>query len=187
MTLRDPGPDNEFGNSDDGADIRVFSCARTSSDKAGSSSAMRRTGDSETLTWEVLARRRFSRRWSLLASFAHMWNRDHAGAYLGQPVRANVYPATPNDLINTDARGRHAYRDWSFKAHGTYRRSVGTARHAARRHQSGQPFGRTLSTALNYGTIRVLAEPVEARGASATSRSWTSASRGSSSCPAVGV
>jgi hypothetical protein len=31
------------------------------------------------------------------------------------------------------------------------------------RHQSGQPFGRTLSARLNYGEVRVLAEPVGSR------------------------
>ena len=163
VTLRDPGPDNEFGTSDDGADIRVFELRP---DLVGQSGIVVRNapyGDSETLTWEVVARRRFSRRWSLLASFAHMWNRDHAGAYLGQPVRANVYPATPNDLINTDTRGRHAYRDWSFKAHGTYAGPWGLLVTPFVRHQSGQPFGRTIRRTLNYGTIRVLAEPVGTR------------------------
>jgi len=163
VTRPDPGPDAAFGTSDDGADIRVFELRP---DLVGQSGIVVRNapyGDSETLTWEVVARRRFSRRWSLLASFAHMWNRDHAGAYLGQPVRANQYPATPNDLINTDARGRHVYRDWSFKAHGTYAGPWGLFVTPFVRHQSGQPFGRTLRTTLNYGTIRVLAEPVGTR------------------------
>ena len=31
------------------------------------------------------------------------------------------------------------------------------------RHQSGQAFGRTLIARLNYGTIRVLSEPIGAR------------------------
>ena len=163
VTRRDPGPDNAFGTGDDGADIQVFGLRP---DLVGQSRIVVQNapyGDNETLTWEVVARRRFTRRWSLLASFAHMWNRDHAGAYLGQPVRANEYPATPNDLINTDARGRHVYRDWSFKAHGTYAGPWGLFVTPFVRHQSGQPFGRTLRTTLNYATIRVLAEPVGTR------------------------
>ena len=163
LKLRDQGPDGEFGTSDDGADIQVFELRP---DLVGQSGIVVRNapyGDSETLTWEVVARRRFSRHWSLLASFAHMWNRDHASAYLGQPVRANVFPATPNDLINTDARGRHAYRDWSFKAHGTYAGPWGLLVTPLVRHQSGQPFGRTLRATLNYDTVRVLAEPIGTR------------------------
>jgi hypothetical protein len=31
------------------------------------------------------------------------------------------------------------------------------------RHQSGQPFGRTFTTRLNYGTVRILAEPIGTR------------------------
>jgi hypothetical protein len=31
------------------------------------------------------------------------------------------------------------------------------------RHQSGQPFGRTFTTSLNYGNVRILAEPIGTR------------------------
>ena len=31
------------------------------------------------------------------------------------------------------------------------------------RHQSGQPFGRTFVTRLNYGSVRILAEPIGTR------------------------
>ena len=164
VLLNDPGPDGVRGQGgDDGPDINLFELRP---DLVGQSAIVVRNasyGDSDYLTWEVMARRRFSRRWSVFASFAHMWNRDHASAYLGQAVRANEYPATPNDLINTDARGRHVYRDWSFKAHGTYAGPWGLLVSPFLRHQSGQPFGRTLPAALNYGTIRVLAEPVGTR------------------------
>jgi hypothetical protein len=163
VRVRDLGPD---GKPDTGDDSAIRDVYELRPDLLGQSGIVVRNapyGDSETLTWEVVARRRFSRRWSLVASFAHMWNRDHAAAYLGQPVRANVYPATPNDLINTDARGRHAYRDWSFKAHGTYAGPWGLLVTPLVRHQSGQPFGRTLRTTLNYGTVPVLAEPVGTR------------------------
>ena len=163
VTLRDPGPDGARGNGDDGADIQLYELRP---DLVGPSAIVVRNasyGDSDYLTWEVVARRRFSRRWSVFATFAHMWNRDHASAYLGQPVRANEYPATPNDLIYTDAGGRHAYRDWSFKVHGTYAGPLGLMVTPFIRHQSGQAFGRTLVARLNYGNIRVLAEPVGSR------------------------
>jgi hypothetical protein len=163
VTLRDPGPDAVFGTDDDGAAIQAFELR---SDLVGQSQIVVRNApyaDSNYLTWEVVARRRFSRQWSVFASFAHTWNRDHASGYFGQPVRANQYPATPNDLIHTDARGRHVYRDWSFKAHGTYAGPWGLLVTPLIRHQSGQAFGRTLVARLNYGTIRVLAEPVGTR------------------------
>jgi hypothetical protein len=31
------------------------------------------------------------------------------------------------------------------------------------RHQSGQPFGRTFTTSLNYSNVRILAEPIGTR------------------------
>jgi hypothetical protein len=31
------------------------------------------------------------------------------------------------------------------------------------RHQSGQPFGRTFVSRLNYGNVRILAEPIATR------------------------
>ena len=31
------------------------------------------------------------------------------------------------------------------------------------RHQAGQPFGRTFTTTLNYGNVRILAEPIGTR------------------------
>ena len=51
--------------------------------------------NSDYLTWEMSADRRFNRRWSLAGSFAHTWNRDHASVYFGQMVRANALPVTP--------------------------------------------------------------------------------------------
>ena len=109
------------------------------------------------------ADRRFNRRWSLAGSFAHTWNRDHANVYFGQMVRANALPVTPNDLIHTDDGGRHVFRVWSAKLHATFEAPWRLRMTPFLRHQSGQPFGRTLAAPLNYGTIRVLAEPIGTR------------------------
>jgi hypothetical protein len=99
----------------------------------------------------------------LFASVAHTWNRDHAREYFGQQIRANEFALTPNDFIHTDSRGRHAYRDWSIRVHGTWQGPWEAQVTPFLRHQSGQAFGRTLVAPLNYGTIRVLAEPIAAR------------------------
>jgi hypothetical protein len=119
--------------------------------------------NSDYLTWEIGADRRFARRWSAAGSFAHTWNRDHAGTYLGQAVRGNALPVTPNDLIHTDNGGRHVFRLWSAKLHVTFDAPWELRVTPFVRHQSGQPFGRTLAAQLNYGTIRVLAEPIGTR------------------------
>ena len=120
--------------------------------------------NNDYVTWEVKARRVLSRRWSLVAGFSHMWVREHASAYVGQAVRANIYPLTPNDLINTGEGGRHEFRVWSARAHGTYEGPWGVRITPFLRHQSGQPFGRTfVVTDLNLGPLRVLAEPIGTR------------------------
>ena len=107
--------------------------------------------------------RRFARRWSLAASFVHTWNHDQAGAYVGQTVRANALPVTPNDLLHTDAGGRHVFGVWSAKLYATLEAPWQLRITPFLRHQSGQPFGRTIAAPLNYGTIRVLAEPIGTR------------------------
>jgi len=120
--------------------------------------------DSHYWTWDITATRRFAGRWSLVAGFAHTWSREQASGYLGQPVRQNTYPLTPNDLINAGHDGRHEFRIWSAKIHGTFAGPWDVQITPFLRHQSGQPFGRTFSTALNYANnIRILAEPIGTR------------------------
>ena len=119
--------------------------------------------NSDYTTWEVSAARRFTGRWSLAASVAHTWSRDHASGYLGQAVRTNEYAVTPNDLINTDEGGRHVFSGVGRKAHGTWMAPWGLRVTPLLRHQSGQAFGRTVLARLNVGTIRALAEPIGAR------------------------
>ena len=98
------------------------------------------------------------------ASIARTWNRDHAGAYLNQPVRNNEYPLTPNDLVNTDRLGRYVFGVWGAKAFGTVEGPWKVWVTPLIRYQSGQSFGRTFQTQLpNYGSVRVLAEPIDTR------------------------
>lgn len=119
----------------------------------------------EYFTWEINARRRMHRGWSLVAGFSHTWVREFARGYFGQIVRANVYPLTPNDLINTAEGGRHEFRIWSARVFGTYEGPFGLRITPYLRHQSGQPYGRTFSvrTGLNIGSLTVLAEPIGTR------------------------
>ena len=147
----------------DGSEIRVFDVPDIS--LAASEQVVRNVprSNSDYATWEMSPPAASRGRWSLAASFAHTWNRDHAGGYLGQAVRTNEYAVTPNDLINTDEGGRHVFRTWSAKAHGTWLGPWGLRVSPLLRHQSGQPFGRTVLARLNVGTIRVLAEPIGTR------------------------
>lgn len=162
--IPDPGRDGLAGTADDGVPIDG---RELGGDFVGREAinVVRNVPNADTRHWtlDVVGTRRSSGRWSLVAGFAHTWSRNHANSYFGQNVRQNFYPLTPNDLINTASKGRHAFRMWNAKAHGTYRAPGGVQIASLVRHQSGHAFGRTFSTLLNYGSIRILAKPIGTR------------------------
>jgi hypothetical protein len=119
--------------------------------------------DSRHWTWDLTANKRLNGRWSLLAGFGYTWNGDQASVYSGQPVRSNVYAVTPNDLINAGVDGRYDFTTWTAKVLATWRAPWDIQVSPSVRHQSGQPYGRTFSTTLNYGNVRILAEPIDTR------------------------
>ena len=96
-------------------------------------------------------------------SYSHTWSAAQEKDYFGQVFRQNDLPVTPNDLINTEPDGQVKYTDWSLKLHGTYEGPWGLKISPMLRHQSGQNYGRTFTAVLNYGTIRVPAEPIDTR------------------------
>ena len=162
VPISDPGPDGRVGTADDGPAIPGYDLRPEFSDLAPSNIVRNvPNADSHYWTWEITATRRLTGRWSMVADFAHTWNRDQANGYLGQSVRNNVYPLTPNDLINAGKDGWYEFRIWSAKIHGTYAGPWDVRITPFLRHQSGQPFGRTFSTALQYANnVRILAEPI---------------------------
>jgi len=164
VRIPDPGRDGVVGTADDGPPIDG---RELRADLVGGEAIniVRNVPNAGTRHWtlDVVGTRRLSRRWSLVAGVAHTWSRNQANNYFGQTVRQNFYPLTPNDLINTSSNGSHAFRMWNAKAYGIYLAPGGVQIAALVRHQSGQPFGRTFSTVLNYGSIRMLAEPIGTR------------------------
>lgn len=164
LAISDPGPDGLAGTADDGPAIQGYHL-RPEFVGLPPVHVVRNVpnADSHYWTWEIAASRRLTRRWPLVVAFAHTWSRDHASGYFGQPVRENTYPLTPNDLINAGTRGRYAFRVWSARIHGTYAAPWDVWITPLLRHQSGQPFGRTFVTPTNYGSVRVLAEPIGTR------------------------
>ncbi|MEZ5285676.1 MAG: hypothetical protein R2712_12890 [Vicinamibacterales bacterium] len=94
------------------------------------------------------------------------WNQDQATAYFGNNLRSVTAPSTPNDLINTDD-GRFNFSMWTMKINGSYEAGWGIRLTPALRFQQGQPFGRTFlagaANGINYGTQRILAEPIDSR------------------------
>jgi hypothetical protein len=78
-------------------------------------------------------------------------------------TRANALPATPNDLINTASDGTYQFTTRTFSSSSTIDGPWGVRMTPMLRHQAGQPWGRTFVGSFNYGSIRVLAEPLDTR------------------------
>lgn len=166
VVLADDGPDGQPGTSDDGPAIHAYQVGSGFLPIPQTFEVRNVPGaDARYVTWDFTADRQSSGRWSFAAGASVTWFADQAAGYLGQPVRQNTYPLNPNDLINTGEDGRHEFTTWTFKLYGTYRAPWGLRATPYLRHQSGQPFGRTIRATLNYGEGRVpiLVEPVGTR------------------------
>jgi hypothetical protein len=164
VLVPDPGPDGRAGTEDDGALVPAWQLdpafvglpVENLLSNAPASA-------SDYWTWEVEATMRSWGRWSASGGFAHTWLRDQGNGYLGQSVRQNLYPLNPNDYLQTDAGGRHVFRMWSLKMYATYAGPWDLRITPFLRHQSGQPYGRTIVAQLNYSTVRMLVEPLGTR------------------------
>lgn len=171
----DPGPDGVRGNGDDGGTFTLYNL-----DPAYLSLPVVNVYDNvdgaanDFYTWEVTGTKRMSRRWSMLASFTKTWSAAQNGCgssacgtsgatFFGTPFRQNALPVTPNDLVNTDPDGKMHFTDWNLKLHGTLEAPFGLKVSPMLRYQAGQNFGRTFLATLNYGSVRIAAEPLDTR------------------------
>jgi hypothetical protein len=164
ILIPDPGPDGILRNADDGAPIPGFNLAPEYLDLPPVNVTMNvPNSDDHFYTWETTGTKRMSNGWSLMASFSYTWNYAHENSFMDTNFRQNSLPQTPNDLINTGKGGRIEFTDWSVKLHGTYEAPFGVKVTPLLRHQAGQAFGRTFVATLNYGNIRIAAEPLDTR------------------------
>ncbi len=113
-------------------------------------------------TFELSATKRMSDGWSAGAGFGYTWSDEYGNAYGGNTVSGSYFPNAPNDT------SEHEFTGWGFRAFGTYEAPFGIRLSPVYRHQSGLPYGRTLtvnapaSCACFYsGTI--LVEPIGTR------------------------
>ncbi|MGE0816051.1 MAG: TonB-dependent receptor [Vicinamibacterales bacterium] len=166
ITIRDPGPDGVLGNGDDGAGIPGFNLNPANLGLPVQNLTTNLPGKGQYDTIEVSAAKRQTGRWSLAAAFSKRWNKDHDTGYFGQNLRALTTPSTMNDLINT-TDGRYEFTMWTAKINGSYDAPGGVRITPALRFQQGQPYGRTFlagaANGINYGTQRILAEPIDSR------------------------
>ena len=172
VTLRDPGPDGVFNNSDDGANFQAFNldAAARTAPVVNQLTNLDAKGEYQTVEFGI--NKRQTGRWSIAAAMSKRWNRDHSTAYFGQNLRSVTAPSTPNDLINTDD-GQFVFSMWTAKINGSYEFPWQIRVTPALRFQSGQPYGRTILASaaygigggggINYGTARILREPIGTR------------------------
>lgn len=166
ITIRDPGPDGVLNTADDGAGIPGFNLSAAALAAPVSNVTTNLPGSGEYQTIELSATKRQTGKWSLQGSFSKRWNKDQDTAYFGNNLRSLSTPSTANDLINTNG-GRYEFTMWTMKINGSYDAPYGIRITPALRFQQGQPFGRTFlagaANGINYGSQRILAEPLTTR------------------------
>lgn len=160
VQVRDPGADGRLNTSDDGASLTLYNLAPEFVGRV--QNLVMNVGEkNDYYTWELTANRRMVDRWSLMASYSFTWNRENLGSpgAAANPVRAADSPLSPNDMLHT-SDGRYHHTLWNVKLHTVLDGPWNLRFSPLVRSQAGQAFGRTFVAALNYGSQRVLAEPL---------------------------
>jgi hypothetical protein len=147
VTVPDPGPDGVVGTSDDGSPFSAFNLATANLGLPTVTLVSYNPNfKSDYYTWEITGRKRLTNRWSLLASFAHTWLREHANAL------------NPNELIYTVDGRRHNVQ-WQGKLNGTMQLPWEFTVSPLFRFEKGRAIARTAVVRLNYGNQTIQAEP----------------------------
>src|SRR5882762_4707033 len=164
VTVADPGPDGNFNTGDDGPAIRAWNLAPQYLGLPVRN-VLTNVPDARTnyYTWEITATKRMSRGWSAIGSVAHTTSYAQANTFFDTSFRQNQLPVTPNDLINTAPDGQEKSTDLTAKVSASWEGMWGLKISPIYRFQAGQNFGRTIVASLNYGNVRIPAEPLNAR------------------------
>src|SRR5262249_19237056 len=116
-------------------------------------------------TIEFSANKRYTHRWSMLASFSYTWTNEFGNLYFNNRFGTAIsnfslvgsFPSNPNEHTQND------FTNWSAKFSGTVDVGWGLRVTPVLKTQSGAPYGRFFSVASNYGAQPVLAEPIGTR------------------------
>jgi hypothetical protein len=161
VQVRDPGPDGRTGTADDGPLLTLFNLDPARLGQVNNL-VTNASGVNDYYTWEITGIRRMTSGWSMMASYAITWNRENLASpgAAANPVRSADSPLNPNDLVNASDDGRYHYALWNLKLHAVLPGPWSFRFAPLFRVQSGQPFGRTFVATMNYGSQRVLADPL---------------------------
>ncbi len=160
ITVRDPGPDGT--QTATGTAIQAWNLNPANLALPVVNFLHNTPGKDDFYNVELSANKRMSNRWSLNASYAYRWNRDncdrlfrqHAArqAGRGEPERRDQHRQRPVRVRPVVGQGQ---RQLSMRR--------GASADAGVRLQSGQPYARTFQVTMNYGSQRILAEPIGSR------------------------
>lgn len=165
VTVADIGPDGVAGTSDDSTisafNLNPAALALPSSNVTANIDDYQGTYK----TIELGANKRWSHRWSMVASFSYTWTEEYARTYYGNAfasavANSSLFGAFPN---NPNDRSHNEYTNWNLKLHGTYEGPWAVRFTPVFKYQSGAPYGRYVNAALNYGTQPILVEPIGTR------------------------
>jgi hypothetical protein len=165
VAVPDPGPDGRIGSADDGTPLQAFDLAQEFRGRPVVNQTANVDGPADYHTFEITGTKRMSNRWSLLASYGWTKSFDNGlTAIQGNTIRGNALPATPNDIINADEKGRLEFTRSTVKLSGTWNSPWWDVSFSPMvRYQEGIPFGRTFASNLSFGSVRFLAEPLGTR------------------------
>ena len=164
VTVTDPGADGVVGTSDD----RPFSARNLNPALLGQSNQLVTNVDGYEGTYKTLelsANKRYSKRWSALASLSYTWTNEFGNIYFNNRFATAVsnfsffgsYPTNPNEKTQNE------FTNWNAKLSGTVDAGWGINITPVVKVQTGAPYGRFFNAALNYGNQLILAEPIGER------------------------
>jgi len=168
VTVLDPGIDGVVGNGDDGASFTGYNLDPARLALASNNVARNVPGYEGTYkTFEVSTNKRFTNRWSAVASYSYTWTQEFGNNYFNNrfgTANSNFaffgsYPQNPNE-----ANTANDFTNWNAKFSGTVDVGWGVRVTPVLKMQSGAPYGRFISAAFNYAPAQlILVEPLGTR------------------------
>jgi hypothetical protein len=168
VSVVDPGPDgNAATTADNGPNLSLLNLDDVSR-PANQVTETVPGYDGNYKTIEISANKRYGNRWSMNSSFSYTWTDEFGNNYFNNRIGTAVpggsfshfgsFPLTPNEPTHNE------YTNWNAKFSGTVDAGWGLRVTPVLKMQSGAPYGRFVSAALNYSASQiVLVEPIGTR------------------------
>jgi len=174
ITISEPGPDGSLATVGDNTQVTVFHLDSTA--RPATTIVQNIDGYEGTYkTLEFSANKRYSQRWSALASFSYVWTNEFNNTYFNNRFSSVVSQASmfgPYGL-NPNDRNEHEFTNWNAKLSGTVDAGWGVNVTPVVKVQSGAPYGRfanipgcsatVTANCMNYGAQQLLIEPIGTR------------------------